>query len=146
MFNDTDGMEMWKPIDDLSPKGIWNDVTNDKTFRDTYPTISPFSLDILKEAITEFLKDKPVPTYEQSLQKKLNSVRGQLEYDAKYYTPNFEDVKEGDELEILTSWGWVKGKFPGILGQDTHVNLFCKDQSNEGRWKCASIRAKKKKL
>lgn len=52
---------------------------------------------------------------------KLNNME-----DKKYYDTPIEDLFIGYECEIQTSWNYVKGIWPEILQQDTHINLFSK--------------------
>ncbi len=113
-------------------------------YKHTYK-VDMFSLDILSEAIADYMSGKPKPTFEQELQWKLERARKDIWYNETYETPTWETVEDGDELEIMTSYGWTKGLFPEVLYLDTHVNLFCKDQSVKGRFHCATLRRKKKK-
>lgn len=49
-----------------------------------------------------------------------------MEDNKKYYNTPIEDLFIGYECEIQTSWGYVKGIWPEILQQDSHINLFSK--------------------
>lgn len=43
---------------------------------------------------------------------------------SEYRKPIFAELEEGDEMVIMTSYGWVNGKWPEVLNEDTHANLF----------------------
>ena len=59
-----------------------------------------------------------------------------------YRTPTFEELQEGMELEIQTSYGWIKGTWPKVLEEDTHVNLFG-GNTLLSRFNYATLRIKK---
>jgi hypothetical protein len=52
------------------------------------------------------------------------SKKRQEEYDKMWYSPTEEELVEGFECEIQTSWGWIPGTWPTILQKDSHVVLF----------------------
>lgn len=41
----------------------------------------------------------------------------------KYYTPKLEELVEGFDCEIMTSYGWVKGTYPEILREESLNNF-----------------------
>lgn len=45
------------------------------------------------------------------------------EYNNIWYTPSKEELVDGFQCEILTSYGWIPGTWPTIQHYDTHVNL-----------------------
>jgi hypothetical protein len=65
-------------------------------------------------------------------------------YDLRspYRIPTFEELREGMEVEILTSYGWKKDTWPEVLGADTHVNLFGGNTLLD-KFKYADLRIKK---
>lgn len=102
-------------------------------------TIKNFNLNVLKEAISEFTnelskEDREKIREEERLEKE--------KYEKTYYKPKFEDMYEGLELEIQTSWGWFKGTWPDIINYDTHTNLFG-GNTLESKFNYASLRIKR---
>jgi len=63
-------------------------------------------------------------------------------YKNLYREPAFEELKKGDTLEILTSYGWIEGAWPEVLRADTHNNFFGGD-ALLSRFNFASLRVKK---
>jgi hypothetical protein len=63
-------------------------------------------------------------------------------YPNPYRIPTFEEMREGMEVEILTSYGWIKDTWPQVLSADTHVNLFGGD-TLLSKFKYADLRIKK---
>lgn len=65
-----------------------------------------------------------------------------MKEDNTWHTPTLEELKEGDIVEIQTSYGWIEGVWPYVLKEDTHVNLFGGD-TIESKFEVASLRIKK---
>lgn len=89
-------------------------------YKSTYK-LDNFSIDVLKDAIGEFLKGKPVSTTEEK----------------KYVSPYIQltrqevlDLKNGDECYIMSSYGMQKTTYPDLEG-DTHRNMFGKGGTNK---------------
>lgn len=124
------------------PVGLWQQM-NYKKYDVVDPTynISSFSLNTLKEVIEKYFHGKKIP-YEKELQSKLRAARERIEYNETWRTPTLEELKDGDEVEILTSWGWQPGTWPSVLRMDTHVNLWGGD-TIESKFKCADLRIKR---
>jgi len=126
-------------------KGLWKKL--DGSFKIPPSAFPDSTFLIMKKAIKEYLDSKPPIPYEMELQSKLNRVRRIIQYNETWYTPTFEELREGDELEILSSWGWVAGKWPSILWRETHVNMassYANDNSVEFRFKNCTLRKRRK--
>jgi hypothetical protein len=126
------------------PKGLLKPFKL-STYKHSY-SIENFSLDIFQKAIEDYMKDKPRSTYEQELAWKLAQVRAQIEdVDTWMYKPELrlEDLKDGDMVYILTSWGWTNREWPGVLNEDTHTNLWGGD-TIESKFNYATLRKRRK--
>lgn len=96
------------------------------------------------EALKQYLSKFPPETYEQTLAKKLERVRAQIEYNNMWRRPTLEECKAGLEIEMMSSYGWFKGTYPSILRQETHMNLFYGHLTDEEKYSRASLRIKNK--
>ena len=128
----------------MKGKGLYENLD----YKSSY-NLKNFSLDVLKDAIGDYFFSKygqrDIP-YHIQLQDKLNNVRSKIDYDEMWYTPTLEELKEGDVVSVLSSWGWIEGIFPSILYEETHVNMAsyrAKDDSVEFRFKNVTIRKRK---
>lgn len=45
-----------------------------------------------------------------------------IEYDAKYFTPEYDELFPGYVCEKQTSYGWINGSWPSVLQEDSHYN------------------------
>lgn len=101
--------------------------------------------DTMTKWIDEVMAEFPPLSYHDELQNKLVLARESIrvnEYLDSYFVPKLEDLKDGDIVEISTSYGWSSGKWPEVLTHDTHVNLWGGD-TIESRFNYATLRMKK---
>lgn len=137
MKNRQKGMSNY--ISDQILRQMYKDMEN--CYKTCYD-IGEASFDIMREALEEYINSQPKLTYEQEMAGKLSRVRSQIEYDETWFTPTLEDLKDGDEVELMSSYGWFKGTWPGILWQETHLNLWGGNTIDQ-RFKHASLRKRK---
>ena len=48
----------------------------------------------------------------------------------KYFTPDIEDIRVGYECEVLSSYGWQPGFWPGVLMEDTLTGFDAQDNGH----------------
>ncbi len=92
-----------------------------------------FNMDALKKGLEMAMGDK-LNDPEWCKQMEDKHKEDVEKYNMTYYDTPTGDLYIGYECEIQTSWGYVAGKWPEILGADTHVALFGGGATLRSKW------------
>lgn len=101
-----------------------------------------WTVDLNKDVIGDALESMGYHAPKSStdfLAYRLRNIRAWIKYNSEWHFPTFEELKEGDIVQIQTSYGWSEGTWPEVLTHDTHVNLFG-GNTLESQFKYANLR------